>query len=117
MINDFSQLWYLVAGFLFLDIILGILNAFKLKCLASEESFNGLIKKTAIIVVIAFAYLLELSSQAPVFKLTCIFYIIYESFSIIELAGAIGIPIPSKIKQAVSLLQQTIDETPEIKIN
>jgi toxin secretion/phage lysis holin len=108
IMNDmnFSQLWYYVGSLMLIDIVLGTLVAFKLKNIDSEESFNGVIKKAAIVLVLSFALLIEQVSKAPIFKITCVFYMIYESVSIVENAGILGLPLPKILVQAVNALKQ-----------
>lgn len=110
-IYEFSQIWYFVIGFMTCDIILGMLCAWKNGTIESEESFNGLLKKIGILLVIVFSLVLERAIQVPLFKITAVFYMIYESTSIIENAGILGIPLPKVLTQAVALLKQNNDES------
>ncbi len=109
-IYELSQIWYFVVGFMTVDIVLGMLNAWKQGLLDSEESFHGLLKKLGILLVIIFSLIVERSTQVPCFKLTAVFYMVYESTSIIENAGVLGIPLPNALKNAVALLKQTNEE-------
>jgi toxin secretion/phage lysis holin len=109
-IYEFSQLWYYVMSFMLIDVLLGTLLALKNRELDSEESLNGGIKKGAIALLLVFTLILERAVGVPVFKLTCIFYMLYESTSIIENAGLLGLPLPGVIKRAVTVLQLNYDD-------
>lgn len=109
-IYEFSQLWYYVMSFMLIDVLLGTLLALKNRELDSEESLNGGIKKGAIALLLVFTLILERAVGVSVFKLTCIFYMLYESTSIIENAGLLGLPLPGVIKRAVTVLQLNYDD-------
>jgi toxin secretion/phage lysis holin len=111
-IYEFSQLWYYVGAMMILDISFGMLSAAKAGMLETEECFNGVCKKIAILGIIVFALLLERATQTPVFKLTCSFYIVYEALSVVENLGILGVPLPRIITQAVAILKQQ-NESPE----
>lgn len=96
-------------AFMTLDYGTGVLYAFLQKTLDSEIGFKGLIKKFMILVVLIVAVLLDrmINSGTWVFRtLVCYFYIANEGISLLENISNLGVPIPSKLKDALAQLNE-----------
>jgi len=89
--------------FMTMDYLTGITRAFMDKVLSSAVGINGILKKIAILVVVAVAVGIDnITGAQGVVRLAAIwFYIGMEGISILENAACIGVPIPDKIKDAL----------------
>jgi toxin secretion/phage lysis holin len=108
-IPEISQLWYYVTAFMMIDIFLGMYLAATKGAIDAETSFKGICKKGGILLVLIFTLLLENLSRVPLFKITALFYMVYEAVSIVENAGLLGIPLPNAVKNAIEALKKTSD--------
>jgi len=97
----------LVFAMLF-DIASGMLRAAKERQLNSDIAFVGMLKKSAIVIVVAMAAVighqlgLQVAGiQLPIGEATAIFFAIQESLSVLENAAALGVPIPDFLRQAL----------------
>lgn len=96
-------------AFMTLDYVTGVLYAFLQKTLDYEIGFKGLIKKFMILVVLIVAVLLDrmINNGTWVFRtLVCYFYIANEGISLLENISNLGVPIPSKLKEALAQLNE-----------
>lgn len=102
--------------FVGLDYLLGVLRAFVNKEVSSSIGAKGIAKKAVIFIVLIVAVLLDrlLNAGTWVFRtLVAYFYICNEGISILENAASLGLPIPEKLKEALSQLKE--GEKKEIK--
>lgn len=100
-----------------LDIFAGVLVAVNKRTLNSSISFKGMTKKTFIIILVGLAMLLEpFSSGTPLGKLVSLFYIVMEAISILENAGALGVPIPRALKEVLQKLREDKQKKSEQKL-
>ncbi len=98
-----------LATFMALDYLTGVIYAFIAKTIDSGTGFKGLLKKCTIIIVVVVAVLLDrmLNTGSWVFRtLVCYFYIANEGISLLENVSKIGIPIPIKLKAALEQLNK-----------
>ncbi len=97
-----------LAWFMGLDYLTGVMGGLIQKNLNSHTSFIGILRKTTIIIVLIVAVLLDrlLNGGTWVFRtLVCYFYIANEAISLLENATKIGIPIPDKLVKALEQLK------------
>ena len=100
--------------FMILDYLTGVLHAYLIGQLSSEVGFKGLVKKCMILVVVIIGVMLDrmLGNGTWMFRtLVCYFYIANEGISLLENVGNIGIPIPSKIRNALEQLNKDNEES------
>lgn len=90
--------------FMAIDIITGIINACIHKKLSSKISFTGLAKKVFIILMVGLANVIDtmiFAESAALRTAVIFFYIANEGISVLENISASGLPIPSKIIDAL----------------
>lgn len=109
---------YLLGGFddalIFLIIVMcidymtGIVKSYIKNQISSQVGFIGIVKKIFIIFILIIAVQLDrlTGTQEPLFRtMVCWFFISNECISIFENAGAMGVPIPIKLKNALEQLK------------
>lgn len=91
-----------------LDYVMGLMCGYKSNNLNSKIGFNGLKRKFTIIIILILAVLLDrLLSQEWLFRTIVIyFYVAMEGLSILENAAKLDVPIPGKLKEALTQLQE-----------
>ena len=100
--------------FMVLDYLTGVIYAYTIQALNSEVGFKGLIKKCMILVVLIIGVMLDriLGNGTWVFRtLVCYFYIANEGISLLENISNLGVPIPSKIRNALEQLNKDDEES------
>lgn len=103
-------------GFMVLDYCTGLLRGYINKELSSDIGLRGIARKCVIFVVLIVAVLLDrlLNTGNWVFRtLVCYFYIANEGISLLENCASLGLPIPTKLKDALAQLKE--GEKKEIK--
>lgn len=95
-------------SFMILDYILGVMCGFKEKKLSSVTAFNGIFKKITMLIIVAVAVKIDnvFKAQGLIRNATLFFYISIEGISIIENASRMGVPIPTKLKDALIQLKE-----------
>ena len=89
-----------------LDYATGLIKAFYNKELSSHIGFKGLAKKVLILVIVAVSVVAEDMLGIPaVREMVIMFFAVNEALSILENAGAMGLPLPEKLKQALLQLR------------
>lgn len=94
--------------FMILDYSTGVIRAWINKEVSSEIGLKGIARKGVIFVVLIVAVMLDrlLNTGTWVFRtLVCYFYIANEGISLLENCAGLGLPIPSKIKDALAQLK------------
>ncbi len=93
--------------FMLLDYILGVACGVFKKELSSKIAFRGILKKVAMLMVIAVGVSLDLIINAEGFLrgLVLFFYIGLEGISILENSATIGVPIPNKLTSVLLQLK------------
>ncbi len=93
--------------FVVCDYLTGILAAIT-GGLSSARGFRGILEKMLIFLLVALGHLLATAllggSGAPLRSAMIFFYLSNEGLSIIENLGALGVPIPNRLKQVVAEL-------------
>lgn len=96
-----------------LDYVTGVACAAVAKELSSSVGFKGLVKKVFTFVLVALAAMLDKlvpSTNGAIRSAVCMFYIANEGISILENAGALGLPLPNALKKALVKLQEEDSE-------
>ena len=82
--------------------------------LTSKASFNGLVKKAMIIIIVGMMYQLDILFGIDYLRNgTILAYCFSEGISIIENAGIIGVPIPDIVKKGIDLLNNKVGDNNE----
>ncbi|EPB8165176.1 holin family protein [Clostridium perfringens] len=92
-----------------LDYITGITKGYVNKDLSSNVGLKGIARKGIIFIILIVAVMLDrlLNTGNWIFRtLVCYFYIANEGISIIENASKLGVPVPSKLKNALIQLKE-----------
>lgn len=109
---------YLLGGFdiaitclliaIVLDYVSGIIKAFITKEASSKIGFKGIIKKTAILLIVMLAVLVDrVTGESGAIRTLVIYYFVAnEGLSILENLGEAGVPIPSIIKDSLKSLKK-----------
>lgn len=98
--------------FMLLDYILGVVCSVKEKCTNSEVAFRGILKKVAVLVVVAVGVSLDSAAGTDglIRGLVLFFYVGIEGISILENAAKLGVPIPEKLKEVLIQLKDKGDD-------
>ena len=91
-----------------IDIITGIGKAVKNKNLWSRKSLLGFSRKIFVFLIITVANLLDLfmNLNGALVLATVTFYILNEVLSITENVGQLGIPLPDKLLEVISVVNK-----------
>lgn len=94
-----------------LDYITGLIKAYYNKELSSQIGFKGLTKKVLILVIVAVSVVAEDMLGIPAIReIVIMFFAVNEALSILENAGAMGLPLPDKLKQALLQIRDKEDK-------
>ena len=99
------------------DYVTGIVSACVNKTLSSRVGFVGIAKKLFMFALVGVANLVDvnvLGGSSVLRGAIICFYIANEALSIIENAGELGLPIPTKLKKLMEQLRTTADKEEEI---
>lgn len=99
--------------FMLIDYITGIMCAIKEGTISSKAGFNGICKKILILVLVGMSNMLDiyvLQTGSMLRTAALFFYISNEGVSILENAGKLGLPIPSKIKNVLAQLHDKAED-------
>ena len=102
-------LLYALIAFVVIDYITGVMCAVVDKNLSSEVGFRGIFKKVLIFLLVGIGHLLDaqvIGTGSVVRTAVIFFYISNEGVSLLENAGHLGLPIPSKIKVVLEQLHE-----------
>lgn len=91
-----------------IDYLSGIIKAFITGTADSRVGFKGIVKKVAILLVVALSVLIDQLTHAEGLLRTLVIYyfVANEGLSIIENLGQAGVPIPDTLKQAIKQLRK-----------
>ncbi|AMN31768.1 phage holin family protein [Clostridium perfringens] len=102
---------------MFLDYITGITKGYVNKDLSSNIGLKGIARKGVIFTILIVAVMLDrlLNTGNWIFRtLVCYFYIANEGISIIENASELGVPVPTKLKNALIQLKEDKEDHKEL---
>ena len=91
------------------DYITGITAAAVNKRLSSETGAKGIAKKVLMLLITAIAHIIDVNVIGDGDKLrtmTVLFYIANEAISVLENAGALGVPLPGKLTAVLEQLKK-----------
>ena len=94
------------------DYITGVVSAAVQKKLSSQVGFIGIAKKLFMFALVGVGNLVDvnvLGGSAVLRSAIMCFYIANEALSIIENAGELGLPIPTKLKELMEQLRSKND--------
>lgn len=94
--------------FMFIDYFTGLIAATIQQKLNSNIGFNGILRKSTILLVLIVAVLLDrlINQGTWVFRtVVAYFYIGNEGISILENSGKCGLPLPQKLLKALEQLK------------
>ncbi|MDU5659403.1 MAG: phage holin family protein [Clostridium perfringens] len=95
--------------FMALDYITGFTRGYINKELSSDVGLKGIARKCVIFIVLIVAVMLDrlMNTGNWLFRsLVCYFYIANEGLSLLENAASLGVPIPTKLKDALAQLKE-----------
>lgn len=102
-----SELLTALLIFIALDYLTGLVNAVKNGELSAAKSLHGIIKKVFLLILVIVAYQLDVIANTDVIKVAVIYFLLAnEGLSILENVAKAGVPIPSIIKDALSVLKR-----------
>lgn len=106
-LGGFDMIIITLIIFVAMDYLTGVMKAIDNKELSSEIGFKGIFKKVLIFFMVGIATQLDiiLPTDIGIRYIVIIFYIINEGLSIIENASLLGLKIPQKIKDTLSILK------------
>jgi len=105
---------YALVGFAVLDYVTGVMCAIVEKKLSSEVGFRGIFKKITIFAIVAVGHMVDTHIIGPVGTVgdyaairtaVIFFYAANEGLSLLENAARLGLPIPTKLKDALAQLR------------
>lgn len=99
--------------FMAIDFISGFTKAWALKEFDSSKFYIGGVKKLGILLIVAVASLLDniIHIDSVALRTVAIsYYIANEGFSILENWGALGLPLPKVLKDALAKLRKDEDD-------
>lgn len=107
LFGAWDKLLYTLMILMVLDYALGIIKAVYTKTLSSEIGFKGLLKKIAMLVIVALANTIQnlMGGNIAVREIVIMFYIANEGISILENAAVILPQMPDKLKDILLQLR------------
>lgn len=109
-------LLYALITFVIIDYVTGVMCATEAKNLSSEIGFRGIFRKVLIFLLVGIANILDvqvIGAGAVLRTAVVFFYLSNEGISILENAGHIGLPIPTKLKDILEQLHNQVEESEE----
>ncbi len=107
LFGAWDKLLYTLMILMVLDYALGIIKAVYTKTLSSEIGFKGLLKKIAMLVIVALANTIQnlMGGNVAVREIVIMFYIANEGISILENSAVILPQMPDKLKDILLQLR------------
>ena len=109
LIGGWDTALTILAIFIIIDYITGLMKGYVNKEISSETGWKGLMRKAAIFFVVILAHQLDLSLQPqnPIFKtMTAFFYMTNEGLSITENITMLGVPMPDFIVKGLKKIKE-----------
>lgn len=108
---------YVLMASMVLDTVMGLLIAFATKSMSSSASWKGVTKKMGVLLIVAFASVVDpFIPTVPLALFVCFFYIVPEGLSIFENADKLGIPIPGFMRDALVKLGENAEDAATQKV-
>lgn len=104
LLGTFDTTLEILITFIIIDYITGVMRGYVTKTLSSKIGSRGLVKKGSIFLVLIMAVSLDklLGDKTLLRTMVAYFYIFNEGISLLENLSQIGVPIPSKLKEALT---------------
>jgi len=114
LFGGWPALIQILVAFVAIDYITGVLAAAYHGKLDSNIGLKGIAKKVFIFVIVACGHLVDgaMGTNNIVRDAAIYFYIANELVSILENAGAIGLPVPDVLKNSIDRLKSEGEDTP-----
>ncbi|WNX86046.1 phage holin family protein [Agathobaculum sp. NTUH-O15-33] len=109
-------LLYALIAFVVADYLTGVMCAISDHTLSSEVGFKGICRKVLIFLLVGIANILDMQviGTGSVLRTAIIFfYISNEGVSLLENAGHLGLPIPTKLKEVLAQLHDRSEKGDE----
>ena len=109
LFGEIDGLFYALIAFVVLDYISGVIAAIVKRSLSSEIGYKGICKKIMIFLVVAVANIIDMQvikSGSVLRTATLFLFIANEGISMLENAGAMGLPIPGKLLDMLEQLKK-----------
>ena len=106
----------ILIAFMTIDFVSGFTKAWLLKEFDSSKFYIGGVKKFGILLIVAVAAQLDTIINLDGMALRTVaisYYIANEGFSILENWGALGLPLPKALKDALAKLRKDDDNEPK----
>jgi len=116
LIGGWDAALKILAIFIVVDYVTGLMKAIYKKEVASDIGWRGLLKKASIFIVVIVAYQLDvaIANETPLFRtMSCYFYIANEGISITENIAILGVPLPGFILKVLKNIKEQNDN-PEV---
>ena len=101
-------LLYALTIFVIIDYLTGVMCAVANKKLSSDVGFKGICRKVLIFLLVGVANVIDMQilGQGAILRTAVIFfYLSNEGISLLENAGRLGLPIPTKLRTVLEQLQ------------
>ena len=111
-------LLFALVVFVAMDYITGVMSAAADQKLSSEVGFKGICRKVLIFMMVGIANVLDVQiiGNGSVLRTAVIFfYLSNEGVSLLENAGHLGLPIPSRLKVVLEQLHERSEDGDEGK--
>lgn len=111
LFGGWSVLLQILVTFIVIDYISGVLASYVEGNLNSKIGFKGIIKKVMILFIVAVSHLIDelLGAKGTIKDAVIFFYLGNEVLSFTENAGRIGVPLPTQLTNAVSILKGKVE--------
>lgn len=113
LLGGFDSLFISLLIVISIDYITGVLKAIYQKNLNSSVGIKGILKKIGYILIVILATVVDriINENSMAIRTLVIYFIISnEGISILENWGAIGLPLPQKLKQVLEKLRDKSEE-------
>ena len=113
LLGGFDGYLYSLLPKVVIDYLTGLALAAARRQVSSQIGFTGILKKMLIFVIVAMGHLLDqnlLGGSATLRTAMIFFYLANEAISITENLGALGFPLPPKLKQVLTQLSAESEE-------
>ena len=114
LFGGWSALIQILVAFVVIDYVTGVLAAGVRREISSTVGGRGIAKKVLIFVLVACGHMVDmaLGTTDVIGDAVIYFYIANELFSILENAGAIGLPVPDILKKSIDTLKGKDQDIP-----
>ena len=112
LFGGMDAMLFILIVFMAMDFISGFTKAWALKEFDSSKFYIGGVKKLGILLIVAVAAQLDtiIHIESVALRTVAIsYYIANEGFSILENWGALGLPLPKALKDALAKLRKDDD--------